>query len=344
MMVNDSKLLVVALGGNAITAPGAPPDIPNQFKTTARTAQSLADLVEAGHHVVITHGNGPQVGKVLRRVEMSVPEVYPLPLEICVADTQAGMGYMIAQCLTNEFEQRGHPRSEFDRRRSRLDPLRGRRRTVTCVVTTVCVDRDDPAFANPTKPIGSFYTEQQAEKLQREDGWTMAEVLKGQYRRVVPSPVPMQILETDSIRQLVHAGQLIIACGGGGIPVICNEQGHYQGVAAVIDKDLTSALLATKIDADGMIILTSIEKVCLNFQKPDQLELDCLTLDQAKRYQAQGHFPPGSMGPKIEASVQFLENSNKPDCYVLITSPERIIQGLQGKTGTKIIQGSRSED
>ena len=180
----NAKLLVVALGGNAISKPGEPPDIPNQFKTTAETAKSLADLIEAGHRIVITHGNGPQVGKVLRRVEMSVPAVYPLPLEVCVADTQGGMGYMIAQCLGNELHRRG---------------LRDR---VTAVVTTICVDRHDPAFDDPTKPIGSFYDKQAAGELQRNDGWTMTEVLIGQYRRVVPSPAPIEITEKEAIKIL----------------------------------------------------------------------------------------------------------------------------------------------
>ncbi len=318
MNESNSKLLVVALGGNAITLPGSPPDIPNQFKATAVTAKSLADLIDAGHHVVITHGNGPQVGKVLRRVEMSAPTVYPLPLEICVADTQGGMGYMIAQCLGNELEQRGHPR------------------TVTCLVTTVCVDSADPAFTNPTKPIGGFYDQTQAEKLQRQDDWIMSEVLTGQYRRVVASPRPQKILEIGSIKRLVDAGELIIACGGGGVPVIRDDAGQHHGVAAVIDKDLVSALLATKLNADGMIILTSVEEVCINFDKPNQATLSHLTLTEARRHQEDGQFPPGSMGPKIEAAISFLETSTKSSAEVLITTPQKLRQALAGQSGTKI--------
>lgn len=318
MNESNSKLLVVALGGNAITLPGSPPDIPNQFKATAVTAKSLADLIDAGHHVVITHGNGPQVGKVLRRVEMSMPTVYPLPLEICVADTQGGMGYMIAQCLANELEQRGHPR------------------TVTCLVTTVCVDGADPAFAEPTKPIGGFYDQTQAEKLQRQDDWIMSEVLTGQYRRVVASPRPQKILEISSIKRLVDAGELIIACGGGGVPVIRDDAGQHHGVAAVIDKDLVSALLATKLNADGMIILTSVEEVCINFDKPNQATLSHLTLTEARRHQEDGQFPPGSMGPKIEAAISFLEASTKSNAEVLITTPQKLRQALDGQSGTRI--------
>lgn len=318
MNESNSKLLVVALGGNAITLPGSPPDIPNQFRATAVTAKSLADLIDAGHHLVITHGNGPQVGKVLRRVELSVPSVYPLPLEICVADTQGGMGYMIAQCLGNELEQRGHSR------------------TVTCVVTAVCVDSADPAFANPTKPIGGFYDQTQAEKLQRQDGWIMSEVLTGQYRRVVASPQPQKILEVSSIKRLVDAGELIIACGGGGVPVIRDDAGQHRGVAAVIDKDLASALLATELNADGMIILTSVEQVCINFDQPNQSALPHLTLAEARRHQKDGQFPPGSMGPKIEAAISFLETSTKSNAEVLITTPEKLLQALEGRSGTRI--------
>ena len=318
MSASESMLLVVALGGNAISKPGEPPDIPNQFKTTAETAKSLADLIEAGHHIVITHGNGPQVGKVLRRVEMSVPAVYPLPLEICVADTQGGMGYMIAQCLGNELHRRG------------------RRDHVTAVVTTIRVDRHDPAFESPTKPIGSFYDKQAAEELQRDDGWTMTEVLIGQYRRVVASPVPIEIMEKVAIKKLVASGEIVIACGGGGVPVARKDDGHYEGVAAVIDKDLASALLARKIAADGLIVLTNIGRVCLNFEKPNQTELDRLTLDEARRHLAAGQFSPGSMGPKIESAVQFLENSENPDAFVLIATPEHLREALDGKTGTRI--------
>ena len=314
----NAKLLVVALGGNAISKPGESPDIPSQFKTTAETAKSLADLREAGHRIVITHGNGPQVGKVLRRVELSVPTVYPLPLEICVADTQGGMGYMIAQCLGNELHRRGLP---------------GR---VTAVVTTICVDRHDPAFDSPTKPIGSFYDKQTADELQRNDGWTMTEVLIGQYRRVVPSPAPIEIMEKEAIKKLVAGGEIVITCGGGGVPVVRNDDGQYEGVAAVVDKDLASALLAREIAADGMIVLTSIGRVCLNFEKPNQTELDRLTLDEARRHLAAGQFPPGSMGPKIESAVQFLENSQNPDAFVLIATPERLREALDGKTGTRI--------
>ncbi len=318
MSSSESKLLVIALGGNAISKPGESPDIPSQFKTTAETAKSLADLREAGHRIVITHGNGPQVGKVLRRVELSVPTVYPLPLEICVADTQGGMGYMIAQCLGNELHRRGLP---------------GR---VTAVVTTICVDRHDPAFDSPTKPIGSFYDKQAADELQLNDGWTMTEVLIGQYRRVVPSPAPIEIMEKEAIKKLVAGGEIVITCGGGGVPVVRNDDGRYEGVAAVIDKDLASALLAREIAADGMIVLTSISRVCLNFEKPNQTELDRLTLDEARRHLAAGQFPPGSMGPKIESAVQFLENSQNPDAFVLIATPERLREALDGKTGTRI--------
>jgi carbamate kinase len=318
MSAAGGKLLVVALGGNAISKPGASPDIPSQFSTTAETAKSLAGLIEEGHRLVITHGNGPQVGKVLRRVELSVPTVYPLPLEICVADTQGGMGYMIAQCLGNELRRRG---------------LHNR---VTSLITTICVDRHDPAFDNPTKPIGGFYDKQAADVLQRDDGWIMTEVLKGQYRRVVPSPAPIDITEKEAIKTLVACGEIVITCGGGGVPVVRGDDGQYEGVAAVIDKDLASALLAKNLAADGMIVLTSVDRVCLNFEQPNQTELDRLTLDEARRHLAAGQFPAGSMGPKIESAVQFLDGSENPDAFVLIAAPQHLRDALHGQTGTRI--------
>lgn len=318
MSTDHAKLVVVALGGNAITRPDGRPDIASQFVQTAQTAKPLVDLLDAGYRLVITHGNGPQVGSVLRRVEMSAHAVYSLPLEVCVADTQGGMGYMIAQCLTNEIESRGG------------------RRVVTGIVTTVLVDRDDPAFGNPTKPIGGFLTRAEALRQQQQDGWAVREVGRGKYRRVVPSPAPVHILERDAIRHLVDAGHLIIACGGGGVPVIRNADGRYEGVAAVIDKDLASALLAGEIGAEALIILTAVEQVCINYEKPDQKPLDRITLEQARQFLAQGEFPPGSMGPKIEAAIRFLEAADDCEAYVLITSPEKILSALQGATGTRM--------
>ncbi len=316
--MTPGRRIVLALGGNAITKPGAPADIPNQFAQTVLTVQSLAALIESGCHLVITHGNGPQVGKILRRVELAMPEVYPLPLELCVADTQGGMGYMIAQCLMNELRRRGHPQ------------------IVTPLVTSVLVDEADPAFLNPTKPIGSFFTAAEAEEFQRVNRWIMREVSSGMFRRVVPSPRPQRIIEIDAITQLTREGQLVVACGGGGIPVIQRTNGDLQGVAAVIDKDLASALLALQVQAHALYILTAVPKVCIHYGKPNQQEFDVLTLEQSETYLAEGHFPPGSMGPKIEAAIQFLRAATDPDAHVLITTPEEVCQAAEGRAGTRI--------
>ena len=316
-MKDASRLMVIALGGNAITEPGGPPGIAHQFVRTAQTAGFLSDLIERGHQLAITHGNGPQVGGILRRVEMAAPQVYPLPLEICVADTQGGMGYMIAQCMSNELARRG------------------RRLSVAALITTVLVDSQDPAFRDPTKPIGKFLDRAEARRREAEGGWTVKEVSKGRYRRVVPSPLPVEILERDSIRHLVDGGHLVVACGGGGVPVDRDSAGDYAGVAAVIDKDLVSALMAIEIEADCLISLTAVERVSINFETPQQTELDHMTVGQARRHLADGQFPPGSMGPKIEAAVQFLERA-KSGAEALITSDRCVTAALEGNAGTRI--------
>lgn len=316
--IPGKPIVLVAMGGHAFMQKGEKGTIEEHEHNADVIAELLMTLVERDYHLVITHGNGPQVGSVLRRVEMSSASVYPLPLEVCVADTQGGMGYMIAQALTNEIESRGGHRA------------------VTSIVTTVLVDQNDPAFLNPTKPIGSFLTREVAARHEQQDGWIVREVGKGKFRRVVPSPAPIHILERDAIRHLVDAGHLIIACGGGGVPVIRDEQHHYKGVAAVIDKDLASALLADEIGADALIILTAVDQVFIHYDKPDQSALGQITLEQARQFLASGQFPPGSMGPKIESAIRFLETSQAPEPFVLITSPERILQAIQGLTGTRI--------
>ncbi|MCG3138727.1 MAG: Carbamate kinase 1 [Phycisphaerae bacterium] len=318
--MSDSRIIVVALGGNAITKPGTPPDIDAQFIQTRESARALADLLDLGYQLVVTHGNGPQVGNALRRVELAESEVYTLPLEICVADTQGGMGYMIAQCLTNEL------------RRRKKDQC------VSCLVTTVQVDRDDPDFQSPSKPIGGYMDVQTATKYREQLGWTIREVRPGQFRRVVASPIPRHILERDAIQTLINTGHLIIACGGGGIPVIQDEQGQYQGIAAVVDKDRASALLATEIEAEMFIILTAVEKVCLNYDRPNQHNVDRLTLAEARHYLEEGQFPPGSMGPKIEAAIYFLEAATHSAAEVLITDLNYLTAALAGRTGTRIVR------
>ncbi len=313
--------MVVALGGNAIAPPDEEIDVAKQFARTRETSVALADLIERGHQLVITHGNGPQVGDILRRVELASDEVYRIDLGLCVADTQAGMGYMISQCLWNELLKRRHPRK------------------VSTVVTTVLVERGDPAFARPTKPIGVYYSREEAEQHAREDGWTIVEHPKFGFRRVVPSPVPREILEIDVIRLLVEAGELIVCSGGGGIPVAWREGWGYEGVEAVVDKDLSGALLGVGIDADVLAIATTVEKVMLGDRTPQQRVVGRLRMGEARRLMAAGEFPPGTMGPKIEASIAFLEGSRRPEPRVLITAWNTLPAAVAGSTGTWIVRG-----
>ena len=308
----------MALGGNAISVPSEEGSIPQQFARSRETAKHLADAIERGFHLILTHGNGPQVGNILRRVEIASPELYAIPLEVCVADTQAGMGYMIAQCLTNELRQRGIKRS------------------VTTLVTTVLVDREDPAFKNPTKPIGPRMCLEDAQLHQQRDGWNTAEVEPNQFRRIVPSPTPLAILELGTIQRLVRERQLVVCCGGGGIPVYETEDGSQQGAGAVVDKDYTSALLAALIDVSRLFILTAVPQVYANYNTPNQEPLSDLTAVQAKRYLDDGQFGAGSMSPKIEAALEFLKTSPQSDASVVITSAEHLVDAIAGQAGTCI--------
>lgn len=317
-MPDSPEKLVVALGGNAISNPESQGTIEEQFAQTNATAQQLGAAIAAGHQLIITHGNGPQVGNVLRRVEIARTELYPIPLEVCVADTQAGMGYMIAQCLTNDLHTRGHAGK------------------ATTIVTSVLVERHDPAFENPTKPIGPRLLRSIAEAHQREDGWHIREVADGAFRRIVPSPLPQAILEQETIAGLVDAGQHVVCCGGGGIPVYRDEQGHYQGAAAVIDKDLTTALLARSLGLSTVVILTGVERVCLDFGTPDQTELAEITLAEAQQHAATGQFAAGSMGPKIDAAIDFLTHSEVPNSEVFIGHVDKFTEILAGNSGTRI--------
>jgi carbamate kinase len=313
--------LVIALGGNALSAPGEAGNIEDQFRHARNTVRRLADLIVDGHQLILTHGNGPQVGSILRRVEIAAQHhVYPIPMELAVADTQGGMGYMIGQCLMNELRVRGRPR------------------VCSTLISTTLVRADDPEFRRPTKPIGPFYTRPRAEEHRARDGWTVVEDAGRGFRRVVPSPQPLEIVEIDLIRALADAGELLVTCGGGGIPVIRNEDGDYRGIDAVIDKDRTAALLAAGVDADGLVILTGVERVCVGFGTPEQRPLDRLTAQEAAALLESGEFPAGSMGPKIEAALRFLRDGRKPDAFVLIASCERVLDGLRGETGTRIVR------
>ena len=307
-MICIGKRIVIALGGNALGK-----NLPEQMVAVRHTAKAIADLIEDGHQVIIAHGNGPQVGMIqaaMTELTRSAPEKYiPCPLSVCVAMSQGYIGYDLQNSLREEL----------------LD--RGIRKGVSTVLTQVEVDPADPAFKNPTKPIGAFMTKEEAEKMVAERGYDIMEDAGRGYRRVVASPLPQSIVEIDSIRDMVDAGLVVVACGGGGIPVFKTEGNHLKGAAAVIDKDFASCVLAQQLDAD-------VEKVAVNFGKPDQKWLDTLTPDEARTYIAEGHFAPGSMLPKVQAAIQFAES--KPGRSALITLLEKAKDGIAGKTGTKI--------
>ena len=311
------KRIVIALGGNALGE-----NLPEQMAAVRGTARAIADLIQAGHEVVVAHGNGPQVGmiqKAMAELTRSDPEKYiPCPLSVCVAMSQGYIGYDLQNGLREEL----------------LD--RGIKKGVSTVLTQVEVDPADPAFQNPTKPIGAFMTREEADKLVAERGYDVIEDSGRGYRRVVASPKPVSIVEIESIRDMVDAGLVVVACGGGGIPVFQTEGHHLKGAAAVIDKDFASCTLAQQLDADMLIILTAVEKVAVNFGKPDQKWLDSLTPEEARKYMGEGQFAPGSMLPKVQAAVEFAES--KPGRSALITLLEKAKDGIEGKTGTVIRQ------
>ena len=309
------NVAVVAIGGNSLIKDKNHQTVPDQFDATRETCVHIAGMIEQGWRTVITHGNGPQVGFILLRSELSSNVLHTVPLDSCGADTQGAIGYMIQQCLYNEFKQRGIKKS-----------------AVSLVVQTL-VEKNDPAFKNPTKLIGPFYDKEKAQKYRKERGWDVMEDAGRGWRRVVPSPMPVKIIEQDVIKSLVNKGVIVIAVGGGGIPVI-EQDGMLKGAEAVIDKDYASALLAIGIKADVFLISTAVEKVALDFGKPDQKWLDRMTLAEAKKYLEQGQFPSGSMGPKIEAIINYLEHGGKE---ALITNPENLERALRGETGTRVV-------
>lgn len=323
-MVSDSPLAVIAIGGNSLIKDKNQPEVAHQWDAIRETVSHIAKMVDAGWRTVITHGNGPQVGFLLRRNELAAGEVHTTPLSLIVADTQGSIGYMLQQGLNNEFYQRQIPR-----------------KTVT-LITQVRVDADDPAFQNPTKPIGGFLEEEVARQFEVV-GWRVVEDAGRGWRRVIASPRPQKIVEIDAIRSVVEMGWVVIACGGGGIPVVRNPQGELRGVSAVIDKDLASSFLAGELGADLLLISTGVEKVSLNFGKPDQKDLSHISLSEAKRFRDEGHFAPGSMRPKIDACIEFLENAHSASAYCLITNPENLMSALEGGTGTRIGQDDAPE-
>lgn len=310
------KTAVIAVGGNSLVLDKEHQTVSDQYQAAAKTMEHIAAMVEKGYEVVITHGNGPQVGFILLRSEFARDRLHTVPLDSCGADTQGAIGYNFQMALGNEFRKRG------------ID------KTVATVVTQVVVDKNDPAFRDPTKPIGPFYSEEEATSRKKTNGWDVKEDAGRGWRRVVASPLPKEIVEFDAIKGLVASGVVVIAVGGGGIPVTRDEKGDIHGVAAVIDKDFASALLANKLHADLFIISTAVEKVCLNFGKPDEKKLDRMTIAEAKKYIEEGHFKPGSMLPKIKATIGFLEKGGKE---ALITDPKHLEDALEGKTGTRIV-------
>lgn len=314
-----SKLAVVAIGGNSLIKDEKHKTVEDQYQAAKETTFHIADMIEAGWTVAIGHGNGPQVGFILRRSEIAAKAegMHEVPLDVCGADSQGAIGYALQQTLQNELNRRGI------------------KKPVATVVTQVLVDKADPAFKNPSKPIGSFMDESEARHREKDMGWSVVEDAGRGWRRVVASPLPKEVVELESVKTLIDAGAIVITVGGGGIPVIdAGEQG-YQGVAAVIDKDFASSLLARLLKADLFLISTAVEKVAVNFGKPNQKWLDKMTLAEAKAYLAEGtHFAKGSMAPKIEAIIWFLENGGK---QALITNPESIGRALKGETGTWIV-------
>jgi len=312
------RRLVIALGGNAIIPAGVEGTYEQQAAITRATMKQVARLAADGNQVVMTHGNGPVVGNIVLRNDagMAVHGIPPMPMFVCGADSQGGLGFMLQQSLQNALSQIG---SDIP---------------VATVVTQVLVDGGDPAFTKPTKPIGPFYDEEEAQLLRDENGWTIVPDAGRGWRRVVPSPAPREVIEWEAIRTLMEAGVLTIATGGGGVPVIRDDDGLLEGVDAVIDKDRASALLGRLIGAEVLVIVTQVEKVCVRFGQPDAKALDAMTVDQAKNLLAEGEFPPGSMGPKIESAVSFLAGGGRA---VVITSPEHILAALAGDRGTTIV-------
>jgi len=311
----DKKTVVVALGGNAITREYEEGNITQQFQNTRQSLTSVVELIQKGNRVVITHGNGPQVGNALIRVEETRHMVPALPLGGSGVDQEGGMGYMIEQCLQNKLYEHHIKKS------------------VITVLTQVLVDQNDSSILNPSKFVGPFFKEEQVEQLQKERGWIIKEDPGRGFRRVVPSPKPQAIIEKEIIKLLVSKDVIVVAAGGGGIPVYRKESGWLEGVDGVIDKDLASAVLARDIAAEELIILTSVDKVSINFNKPNQEDLDTLSIPQAKKYMEEGHFPTGSMRPKIQSAINFLEQGGKK---VIITSIDKAVNALKGKNGTVI--------
>lgn len=310
------NLIVIAIGGNSLIKDPQHMTVLDQYRAAGETSHHIAGIVQSGYRVVITHGNGPQVGFIMLRSELAKDILHQVPMDSCVADTQGAIGYQICQTLRSELERIG------------ID------KPVVAVVTQVLVDRDDPGFAKPTKPVGPFYQQETAREYQRSQGWQMAEDAGRGWRRLVASPEPVAIIEQEAIRMLLERDVVVVAAGGGGIPVIRGEDGSLMGLEAVIDKDLTSSLLARNLRARILVMSTSVDRVALDYGKPGQRDIDRMTVAEAKRYMEEGHFAPGSMRPKIRAAVRFLEDGGQE---VVITQPHHLEAAIVGETGTHIV-------
>lgn len=312
------KKLVIALGGNALQEAGKPATAQAQLEVVEKTSEYIADIVERGYEVIVAHGNGPQVGRIVIQNEVASASTPAMPFDVCGAMSQGMIGYHIQQGLSKVLRHRGINKN------------------VVTIVTQVVVDKDDPKFKAPSKPIGPFYTEEEAKAIAAEKGYTMKEDAGRGWRRVVASPLPVEIVELNAVKTLNDAGFVVVTVGGGGIPVVRNEAGDLEGVAAVIDKDLASEKLARDMDADALVILTAVEKVSINFKKPDQKDLDRMSAAEAKQYIKEGHFAPGSMLPKIEAALNFVES--KPGRIAIITSLDKAVDAIEGRAGTTITE------
>lgn len=311
-----AETVIVAVGGNSLILDPKKVTVADQYEAARQTAENMIDMFQKGYNVVIVHGNGPQVGYILRRAEIAKDELHMVPLDSCVADTQGSIGYNLQMALYNEMNKKNFSRP------------------VATVVSQVLVDANDPSFQNPTKPIGSFMEKAEADEKVANEGWDVVEDAGRGFRRVVASPKPKGIVEIDAIKDLLKANAVVIAAGGGGIPVVEEADGSLSGKEAVIDKDYAASLLAEETSADYFVISTAVEKVCINFGKPDQKAIDQMTVAEAKKLCEEGHFAPGSMLPKIEAMMKFVETTGKPG---IITDPAHLAEALEGKAGTKMV-------
>ncbi len=313
----DGKLIVIAIGGNSLIEDSKHVTVSSQYEAAKKTAHHIARLIKAGNRIVIAHGNGPQVGYILRRAELSQKVLHSVPLDSCVADTQGAIGYQLQNALDNELL------------------MDGVKKNVATVVTQVEVHDNDPSFSNPTKPIGSFMSEEEAKEKAEHDGWSVVEDAGRGWRRVVASPKPVSIIELETIKCLLDNDIVVIAAGGGGIPVVKNADGTLSGREAVIDKDLAAAMLAKDLKADLFVISTAVEKVALNYGKPDQKNLDTVNLEEAEEYIKEGHFAKGSMLPKMEAMTDFVRTTGSMG---IITDPHNLYDAIYSDKGTKIVK------